>query len=375
MRKVCILQNGLAKGGTDTFVVELCRHLDKTKYDITVVNPSDKPGSLVREKDVIDAGAKIIHTSPLRGFKSKLIHLYKLYKILKGGKYDIFQTNIDLFNGPNLFVAWLAGVPTRICHSHNSNQNKAILGKTSLSNRVYQNTMRWLCWRFSNRRCGCSDLANDFLYKGRFWENSVYPTIIYNPVDLDKFNKQIDIVSKKKELGLSNTKKYLLTIGRLISQKNPLYIVNMLNELFKRRTDIDMIWIGDGGELEQTVKNKVKELGIEQRIHFLGARNDVNEIMQISDLFILPSNFEGLAIVLVEAQASNLQCLASDTTPRLSSCGGVEFLPIDKKSVSQWVNSIMDFIDGNRNLQIEHKELEKFSAINTARQMEAVFES
>jgi len=375
MKKVCILQNGLAKGGTDTFVIELCKHLDKTKYDITVVNSSDKQCEINREKELNASGVKIIRTYPLDGFKSKFLHLQCLYKILKSGNFDIFQTNIDLFNGPNLFIAWLAGVPTRICHSHNSNQNKAISGNISLVNKLYQRTMRWLCWTFSNKHCGCSDLANEFLYKGHKWENSTYPTIIYNPVDLEKFRGRIDVVLKKKELGLSNSKKYLLTVGRFINQKNPLLIVEILKELFGIRHDIDIIWLGEGGDLEKTVKEKISEHHIADRIHFLGARNDVNEIMHCVDLFILPSNFEGLGIVLIEAQATGKPCIASNTIPKISSCGGVEFLPIDKMSISLWVKTIIDIVDGKRILKIERTELEKFSAINTARQMETVFES
>ena len=72
--KVCILQNGLARGGTDTFVVNLCKGLDKDKYDLTVVNPCNRPESLIREPEVIAAGAKIIHTHPLSGVKGKLKH-------------------------------------------------------------------------------------------------------------------------------------------------------------------------------------------------------------------------------------------------------------------------------------------------------------
>ena len=121
--KVCILQNGLARGGTDTFVVNLCKGLDRQKFDITVVNPSTRPGSMVREPDILDTGAKIVHTSDLgKGHLSKFIHFIRLYKLLRTEKYDVFQTNVDLFNGPNLFVAWLAGVPVRCCHSHNTMQ-------------------------------------------------------------------------------------------------------------------------------------------------------------------------------------------------------------------------------------------------------------
>lgn len=375
MKKVCILQNGLANGGTDTFVVNLCKYIDKNNYDITVVNPSENAQSEVKVKEILSSGAKIVHTSPLIGLNNTIRHFILLYKLLKKGHFDVFQTNVDLFNGPNLFVAWLARVPIRVCHSHNSNQNRVTSGKNSFVNQIYQNVMRWMCWNFSNRRCGCSDLANDFLYKGHHWENSSYPVIIYNPVDIEKFKSKIDIPTKKNELGLSVTKKYILTIGRFISQKNPMYIIEILHDVFGCRDDIDMIWIGEGGDLEESVKEKIDKHNIRNRVHFLSGRNDVNEIMQCADVFILPSKFEGLGIVLIEAQAAGLQCIASDTIPTLSSCGGVEYLPIEKENIQSWVKSILDIVEGKCSKKIELNALDKFSAFNTAKQVESVFKS
>ena len=372
-KRVCILQNGLARGGTDTFVVNLCKSINKEKFEITVVNPSDNPGSLVQEPDVLAAGASIIHTHPLNGFKGKLIHFWKLYKLLKQGHYDVFQTNIDLFNGPNLFVAWLARVPLRCCHSHNTQQQKEIVKGRSFTLACYQSMMRWMCWHFSNRRCGCSKEAMDFLYKKYPWKQTDYPSVVYNGIEIEKFRQsQFNINRKKTELGLS-AKHNILTVGQIIPQKNPLFIASIVKEICIVREDVDFVWVGIGN-MEKEVKTLINKWGINKRVHFLGRRDDVPDVMRSCDVFLLPSLFEGLGIVLIEAQAAGMQCIASENIPKLANCGAVEFMPLTETSTT-WAEAILDIIGGNRKMIVDETQLQNFSVKHMAEQMEKVFNS
>lgn len=87
--------------------------------------------------------------------------------MLKRYQFDIFHTNINLFNGPNLLIAWLAQVPIRCCHSYNTMQQREIIYGKTLAIRAYQSFMRWVCWTFSNRRIGCSSEAMDFLFRDK----------------------------------------------------------------------------------------------------------------------------------------------------------------------------------------------------------------
>lgn len=368
--KVCILQNGLSRGGTDTFVVNLCKGLDKGKYDITVVNPELRPEKREREKDVIDTGAKILQTHPLIGLKGKLIHFVQLFKILRNGKYDVFQTNIDLFNGPNLLVAWLAGVPVRCCHSHNTMQQKSLTNGMTMSIRIYQSIMKWLCWTFSNRRSGCSKDAMNFLFTGKNWHQNQYPIVINNGIDIDIFRKPIDIAAKKKELGL--TAKYnMVTVGRIIPQKNPIFIAEAFSELCKLRDDVDFVWVGIG-ELKEQCEDILKRNGCLNRVHFLGSRTDVNEILPCCDLFFMPSAFEGLGIVIIEAQAAGLNCLVSDVVPQEANCGGVYYMSLSK-DFKEWAEVMSQMIEGGIELKISEDKIQEFSVNHMVEQMEKVF--
>lgn len=372
-KKVCILQNGLARGGTDTFVVNLCKEIDKERFEVTVVNPSTKSESQVRESDVLETGAKIVHTSPLVGIKSTFKHLHMLYRLLKDSKYDIFQTNIDLFNGPQLLVAWLAGVPVRCCHSHNTMQQKSIVQGMTLSIRLYQWLMKWMCWTFSNRRCGCSEEAMNFLFSDRNWHQDRYPIIVKNGIDIQHYRTPIDVKRKKAELGLTTKRRHLVTVGRIIPQKNPIFIAESFAQLCKQRDDVDLVWVGIGPQ-EVECRNILQKEGVLDRVHFLGSRNDVNEILQCCDLFYMPSVFEGLGIVLIEAQAAGLMCIASDTVPKEANCGAVHYLPLSEDKTI-WINAMSDALDGKLKLEVNEKALSQFSIRHMAEQMMQIFDN
>lgn len=370
--RVCILQNGLARGGTDTFVVNLCRGIDREQFELTIVNPATSEHCLVREPEVVAEGWEIVRTSPLNGLWSKLKHFWRLFWILKKGKFDIFHTNVDLFNGPQLFIAWLAGVPMRICHSHNGNQQKALMQGQKMSIRLYQSIMRWMCWTFSNRRLGCSEMAMEFLYQGHDWKHDKYPIVINNGIDLDVYRKKIDIEAKKKYLEL--TAKYnIVTVGRIIPQKNPIFIANTFVELCNLRDDCDFIWVGDG-PLKKECEEIFKSNGILNRVHFLGQRADVNEILQCCNLFFMPSSFEGLGIVIIEAQAAGLPCLVSTEVPQEANCGGCLYKSLDD-SKADWNSAMSDLLDKKIKLEINENALQKFSINYMVEQMQQVFNS
>ena len=366
--EVCILQNGLARGGTDTFVVNLCKRIDKSNFEIVVVNCNNQPKCIIREQDILSQGIKIEHTGDLLGLRNKLMHYWRLYKILKKGKFEFFQTNIDLQNGVQLLVAKLAGIPVRICHSHNTQQQAEIMNGRSLSLRIYQNVMRWLCWNCSTRRCGCSEEAMEFLFKGRPWRQNEYPSIIYNGIDIAHFRKRIDTEAKKSKLRLSK-KKHILTVGQMVLQKNPKFIVKCISSYLEKNDDTDFVWIGVGPEKEQIDKWLV-ETDMTDRFHFLGSRNDVNEVMQCCDCFFLPSHFEGLGIVMIEAQAAGLSCVASTAVPLLTDCGKVEYVSLDD-SYNNWHFAIDRAIENKST--INEGALQKFSIENMTQQMTQVF--
>lgn len=371
MKKVCILQNGMYYGGTDVFVLNLVKGLVRDNYQVMVILSVDNSIVTPRETELADAGAVVKKTEGLnKGIIYKIKHLIKLYSLLKKERPDVFQSNIDLFNGPNMLVAWLACIPIRECHSHNSQQGRELDQGRTLAVRIYQKMMRWMCWKFSNRRCGCSGIAMDFLY-GEKWKSDKYSRVIHNGIDFSDYLKDLDLEKKKRELDLK--RKYnICTVGRMSYQKNPLFIVDVMNALFELRNDCDFIWIGSG-DMEQEVRNRIDKFGIAERMHLLGNRHDVPELLRSMDMFFLPSYFEGLAIVLIEAQAADLPCVTTTTTTPESNCGSLLYIPLEE-SVAVWAQKISDVLDGKIELKADPKKLNKYSIECMVKEMEEVFE-
>lgn len=369
--KIAYILLHLGDGGTETFVANVIEQLDKTKYDVTIILASNEEHGFLEDR-MRKAGAKIYKTVYVSGIKNKLIHLRMVYKILKdNGPFHIVHGNIDLFNGLELAVAKKANVPIRICHSHNSSTQNANTILSKLAFNIYKPIMNHLIWKYSTVHLGCSDKAMNYLY-GVHWENYKDSKVIFNGIKLDKFrNPNIDKEEYSKKIGIDPNKMNLLTVGRLVSQKNPLFILDIVYELSKIRDNFVFNWVGDGA-MKKDIYKKVKELNIEKYIKFFGARSDVSEIMKCCDCFILPSLFEGLAFVIIEAQCAGLECFISNTVSHLANCGKCEVLPINK-GAKVWAYTINDYIDSKKEFMINKELLSKFDIKNTVKQLEEFY--
>lgn len=373
-KRIAILQNGLIRGGTERFVINLCRGLleQQSKYEITVINPSLIAEQQVLEPEVLATGIRIEHTTTIVGIGGRLKHLWMLYKLLRRGHYDVFHTNLDLFNGPNLLIAWLARVPIRICHAHASMQETEIRGGRTIAIRVYQHLMRWMCWTFANRHIGCSDEANDFLYQSHDWRKANYPTVIYNGIDLGKYR-----TPAHTDYPIYPCNTYLLAIGRFVTQKNPCFILDIMVQLQEMQPNIKLLWVGDG-ELYKDIESEIYDRKIDN-IALLGWRDDIPALMQRSNLLLMPSLFEGLSITLIEAQAAGLPCLVSDTVTKQAQCGLIKYKSLEDgaESWAQEIISLLELLEPSEAFEpLELSEaLSHFSIEYMAKQFEQVVQS
>ena len=371
MKKICLLNHGLASGGTDSFVLTLAKGLLADGYDVTIamaVDPDSPPQ--FREAEAIAMGAKIYKTSDLDGIKKILRHCKRLYQFLKAEKFDVFHANMDLFNGFNMPVAWLAGVSVRVCHSHNSqSQYEANTGKHFVVN-VYRTIMRAFLWSFSNRRCGCSEMAMDYLFQQK-WKKDVNSSVIYNGIDFSRFTYDgFDKANKKKELGLPENR-LLITVGRFAEQKNPMFTIRVMEELHKLRPELHLIWIGDG-DLRSQIETKIAETG-SNYIHLLGTQKNVNDYLRCADLFLMPSLFEGLGIAAIEAQAADLPCVLSDAIPQQVNLGLCQFISL-KESTATWAEAICDILDGKFCLMMDEEKRKQFDQNYMVKSVEEFYE-
>ena len=361
-KKVCFLSHGLSNNGIDIFVRNVTTRLDGNKWDVSVILALDDEGKLQpREQEVLDAGVQVFRTCDLGSIKRMLLHARRLYRLLKEQKPDVFHSNMDLLNGINCFVAWAAGVPVRISHSHTSaSQYEKKTGRHFISS-LYRGCMKLLGRVFSNRKCGCSDVAMDYLF-GPGWKGQRNTAVINNGVDLSRFRRSAEKASERK---------HIVSVGRLCDAKNPLFALEVMDALRRLRTDFVYEWIGDG-ELRKQVEEAIREKGLQDHVRLLGVRNDIEKLLPARDLFFMPSLFEGLGIALIEAQAAGLPCVGSDQIPELANCGGCRFVSLEE-SAAHWAAVISDLLDGKHTLSVDPEKLRKFDISYTIEQLEQVY--
>lgn len=182
-------------------------------------------------------------------------------------------------------------------------------------------------------------------------------------VDVEKYkNVEVDKKAKRKELGIPENAMMLLSIGELSHRKNHQVVIQALEKL--KDNNIHYCIVGQGN-LEEQLRNMVNCLGIEQQVHFLGFRNDINELCKVADIFVFPSLQEGLPVALMEAMAAELPVICSDirgNSDLISKNGGYRCNP---KSVNEFMLSINELVKNDekkRDFKFNNFQLiEKFS--------------
>ena len=193
--------------------------------------------------------------------------------------------------------------------------------------------------QYATHWVGCSKLACEWLF-GKGCVERGEARVILNGIDstLFVYNEKVRL-EIRQELGIED--KFVIGhVGRFVNQKNHTFLLDIFAEICKRRNDAVLLLIGIG-ELMDSMKKKAANLGIADKVRFVGFRDDRNRFMQAMDSFLFPSLYEGLSVVLVEAQASGLPVFASDsTTSETKYSPYMKFLSLEL-SASEWANEIL----------------------------------
>ena len=238
-------------------------------------------------------------------------------------------------------VAYQKNIPVRIAHSHSTS------GKSEYIKNIVKFILRQFANRYPNERIACSELAGRWLFGS---ENDF--CVINNGIDLDRFRfSQNDRLAIRRELNISADGVILGNIGRMVPQKNQAYLIDIFKEYHMINPNSYLVFLGKG-PLQDNLKAYAIECGLSDRIIFLGYRKDSEKLYQAFDVFVLPSLYEGLPVVGVEAQASGLPCLFSNNvTNEVKIAENVKFLSIDEDP-SIWAAEIDGLINMSREIDI-----------------------
>jgi len=331
-------------GGTEAFIMNLYRNIDRKKVQFDFLLKHNDP-KIAFEDEIKQLGGRvyrIIYSAEENYKKNKtcLIDFFNEHPEIKG-----IHVNCNFPYIYPLLQAKKAGVPIRIMHSHNTrcappkNIVKRVFSK--FREPILKNQIASI----PTHRFACSEEAGNWMFSDNKFE------VINNGINTDSFSFNFpkrDVARRK--LGVES--KFVLGfIGRLSEQKNPLFLIDVFYEFQKNYPDSVMLIIGEG-DLRSTMEEKIYEYGLSECVILTGAISDCAEYYQAMDCFLLPSKFEGLPVVLIEAQCSGLQCIVSSNVSKSANLtGSVIFL--ETNSAQTWAEKISEIknIDYKRSSQ------------------------
>ena len=315
-------------GGTETYLMNIYRNIDRKKVQFDFLTYYDKDEKGFYDDEILSLGGEIHNLRPIK--KTSLLQsIQEIRNLININKYNIVHSHTTFSSGFSMIASYLEKCNIRIAHAHNTGT-----GDTSIKAKLYESIMRVIINTFANNFCACSKNASKFLFqKNNF-------NYMPNAVDLNKFiftKKNNDKI--KESLGIPNNHKVIGHIGRFGKAKNHNFIIDLFSNVLKKDSNCTLVLIGEGNT-RKDIEEKAKELCIYENIRFLGLRNDIPVLMKLFDIFLLPSNYEGFGIVLLEAQACGLNCIVSENIQPEVDLGLNLIEWISLSDVDKWVCAI-----------------------------------
>lgn len=353
------------RGGQETLWMNVFRKIDRTKLVFDFLVYSTEKGDY--DDEIKDLGGKVIYigNNPYQGKISKYFgEIKRVKEFFKTHKeYDTYHINtchaMALFN---VIGAHIAGVPRIIVHSHNTNAVHPTLHKLV---RPFLNMFKFEAF-------ACSNEAGEWMFGKRKMRKGKVK-IVKNGIDTGNYQFDENIRNKKRaELGITDSTKVIGHIGRFNYQKNHSFLVDIFEEITKKYDNCKLLLVGRG-ELEDEIRAKVVEKGLNDKVLFLGVRSDVNELLLAFDAFLFPSLFEGLPVVMIEAQASGVPMVCSSSIPAQADLTrDILWFPLDK-TASDWAEVVIKQMELGRGNDIEAVIRSGYDILHTAKELERYY--
>lgn len=327
--RVAQVLNRMDSGGVEAVVMNYYRHIDRKQVQFDFYFAKDSVFPQREELEKMGAGIY-----PIPSYTKVFSYHRVLHHAFKRGNYQIVHAHLSTMSVFPLFAAWRAGIPVRICHNHSTahwGEGKKTLLKYLL---------RPFAKVFATDYFACGEKAGRWMYGNRCFERGRVH-VMPNAIDTKKF--AYDEEAKRclrAELGIPQDAFVLGHVGRFMYQKNHAFLLRVFQRLLSSRQDAWLLLIGEG-ERMKLIRSEVKKMGIEGKVRFTGTRSDVAKLYSAMDVFCLPSFYEGLPVVALEAQANGLPCLFSDRmTKEVVLTPGARQLSIENPE--PWVKAVQE---------------------------------
>jgi glycosyltransferase involved in cell wall biosynthesis len=319
------------RGGLETMLMNYYRNIDRNKIQFDFMVHRSEKGHY--DDEILRLGGKIYRMPSIRPGNYRLYFKKLTEFFAEHSDYRVVHSHINENSSFVLRAAKKAGVPCRIAHSHLSDLGIDV----KLPFRLYARfTMR----DYPNHYFACSEKAGQWLF-GQRLSYSKEIKVLNNAVNVEEFKPNSTIRKRiRAELNAKDNQLVVGHIGRFNKQKNHDFLIDIFKALHDKNPNSLLVMAGEG-YLIPSIKEKVERLGLWPHVKFLGVRSDIAQLMQGFDVFLFPSLFEGLPVVLVEAQAAGLSCIVSDTiTKETDVSGQLDFVSL-RESTEFWADRIL----------------------------------
>ena len=352
----------LNAAGVEAVVNNYYKNIDHNKYQFDYFIDADSKCQPLQA--LIDMGARYYVVPPYQKLPQ---YLLTLIKIFKKNNYRIVHSGMNTLAVFSLFAAWFANVPVRINHNHST----ASKGETKRNLLKYM--LRPLATVFATHYCACSNYAGEWLF-GKQLVREGKVTIFNNAIDIASFSyNPAWREAMREELNIGN-KLVVGHVGRFCFQKNHEFLIDVFKIVHDKDKNAILLLIGIG-ELQDAIKQKVLDLGLQNSVIFLGARSDVDKLYQAMDVFVLPSHYEGLPVVGIEAQAAGLPCILSDQmTDETVVIKETKVLPLSA-GTTVWAEAILETKNSRRRNTTEEVKNAGFDIKTEAKKMEIFYDT
>ncbi|MCI2255203.1 glycosyltransferase family 1 protein [Domibacillus sp. PGB-M46] len=296
--KVLHVVGAMNRAGTETMLMNIYRNInhEKIQFDFISYSPQDAH----YDGEIKKLGGRVIKLRKTNSIKE----LYDAIK--KYGPYEAIHSHTLFHCGIANMAGLLAGVKVRISHAHTTLDNSE-----SIARKAYINVMRVFINTFSTHLLACSKGAGRYLFGEKNLKKKMY-SYFPNAVDYNAFLQEPykEVAEFKKREGLENSI-VIGHVGRFMEAKNHVFLLEVMKSVLKKDPSTKLLLVGEG-HLKAKIEKEAIQAGIEKNIRFVGVREDIPTMMHSMDVFVFPSIYEGLGLVLLEAQASGIPCIVSE---------------------------------------------------------------
>ena len=294
-------------GGMETFFINYYRTFDHSRVSFCFL--TNYP-TIAFKEEIESNGDKVV--SVTKRSDNPIKNHFEMKKFFKGikDKFDVcYMMALDVANVDFLKYCKRAGINVRIIHSHNSDMKRPSAFKQFISIHLHERNKKHI-GSLATEFWACSNRAAKWLFP----ENLDHKVrLIHNAIPVKEYTYNECIRKKvRDEFGIGNDVHIYGHVGRFMAQKNPSTLIDIFSKIIEV-DDLALCWMIGDGPLRGQIEDRITKLGLKDKIILLGQRSNVPDLMQAMDIFVFPSLFEGLSLVMIEAQAAGLPILAADT--------------------------------------------------------------